>query len=374
MLKYRVLAGVAICVLTAACSKSGGAASQDPAPIPVVVAPVEQRELPVVLNEVGTVESTGSVAIQSRVDGQIVKVFVEDGQEVKAGEPLIQIDPAPLEIQLRIARATLARDEATLVNAQSKADRGKSLLAQKFISEDAYTQLKTDLQFARATVDADRAAVDNAALQLSYTMITAPVAGKIGRVNQQVGNMIRAVAQTPLVSLNVLDQVDVAFSVPQQQLELVRATLATSTPQVRAITPGADGEHVESLGTLTFIDNAADTMTGTIRLRARFDNQSRALWPGAFVTVALSLPVDGKSIVVPTVAIGEGPHGQFVYVVNESIAEQRQVQVGRASSEWSIVTGVQPGELVVVDGQSRLSPNARISIFPVGKAPPGNPA
>ena len=379
MLKYRALAGVALCILIAACSKSGGTASKDPAPIPVVVAAVEQRDMPVVLNEVGTVESTGSVAIQSRVDGQIVKVFVADGQEVKAGQPLLQIDPAPLDIQLRIARATLARDEATLVNAQSKADRGKSLLAQKFISEDAYTQLKTDLSFAAATVDADRAAVDNAALQLSYSTIVAPVAGKIGRVNQQVGNMIRAVAQTPLVTLNVLDQVDVAFSVPQQQLELVRSTLATSAPQVRAVTTGAGGERVESLGTLTFIDNAADPLTGTIKLRARFDNQSRALWPGAFVTIALSLPVDGKSIVVPTVAIGEGPHGPFVYVANETIAEQRQVQVGRASNEWTIVTGVQPGEMVVVDGQSRLSPNARISIFPldkqtVGKHPVGDPA
>ncbi len=364
--KYGVVATIALCVCVAACNKSG-AAQPEVAAIPVVVAAVEQRELPVVLNEVGTVESTGSVVIQSRVDGQIVKVFVADGQEVKAGESLLQIDPVPLEIQLRIARATLARDEATLANAQSKANRGKSMLAQKFISEDAYTQLKTDLQFAQATVDADRATVDNAALQLSYTTITAPVAGKIGRVNQQVGNMIRAVAQTPLVTLNALDHVDVAFSVPQQQLELVRATLATSTPQVRASTTGAAGERVETLGTLTFIDNAADAITGTIRLRARFENQSRALWPGAFVNVALSLPVGGKSIVVPTVAIGEGPRGQFVYVVNESIAEQRQVQVGRASNEWTIVTGVQPGEMVVVDGRSRLSPNARISIFPVDK-------
>jgi multidrug efflux system membrane fusion protein len=367
MLKYGVLAGVAISIGVAACSKSGGAASQEPPPIPVVVAVVEQRELPVVLNEVGTVESTGRVAIQSRVDGQIVKVFVADGEEVKAGEPLLQIDPAPLEIQLRIARATLARDEATLVNARSKAERGKALLAQKFISADAYTQLNTDLQFARATVDADRAAADNAALQLSYTTIVAPVAGKIGRVDQQVGNMIRAVAQTPLVTLNVLDEVDVAFSVPQQQLERVRATLSTSAPQVRAITTGADGERVESVGTLTFIDNAADALTGTIRLRARFDNRSRALWPGAFANIALSLPVDGKSVVVPTVAIGEGPHGRFVYVVNETIAEQRQVQVGRASNEWTIVTGVQPGEVVVVDGQSRLSPNARVAIFPLDK-------
>jgi membrane fusion protein, multidrug efflux system len=365
--KYGFLAAITLCVCVSACSKGGGDAKPEVAAIPVVVAAVEQRELPIVLNEVGTVESTGSVAIQSRVDGQIVKVFVADGEEVRAGQPLIQIDPAPLEIALRIARATLARDEATLANARSKAERGRSLLAQKFISEDAFTQLKSDLQFAEATVDADRAAVDNAALQLGYATITAPVAGKIGRVAQQVGNMVRAAAQTPLVTLNVLDHVDVAFSIPQQQLELVRAMLANSKPQVRATTTGAAGERIETVGELTFIDNAADTLTGTIRLRARFDNRSRALWPGAYVNVVLSLPVEGKSIVVPSVAIGDGPNGAYVFVVNESIAELRGVQVGRAGDEWTIVTGVQPGEMVVVDGQSRLSPNARVSIFPAGK-------
>jgi multidrug efflux system membrane fusion protein len=365
--KYGVVAGFVLCAGLSACGKGGGAAQPEVKAIPVVVAAVEQRELPIVLNEVGTVESTGSVTIQSRVDGQIVKVFVADGQEVKAGAPLIQIDPEPLDIALRIARATLARDEATLANAKSKLERGRSLLAQKFISQDAFTQLTTDLQFAQATVDADRATVDNAALQLSYATITAPVAGKIGHVSQQVGNMIRAVAQTPLVTLNVLDRVDVAFSIPQQQLELVRATLATSQPQVRATTTGASGERIETVGELTFIDNAADTLTGTIKLRARFDNQSRALWPGAYVNVTLSLPVDGKAIVVPSVAIGDGPNGAYVFVVSESIAELRGVQVGRASDEWTIVTGVQPGEMVVVDGQSRLSPNARVQIFPAGK-------
>src|SRR5512147_375116 len=349
--KYGVVAGFVLCVGLSACGKGGGAAQPEVKAIPVVVAAVEQRELPIVLNEVGTVESTGSVTIQSRVDGQIVKVFVADGQEVKAGQPLIQIDPEPLDIALRIAQATLARDEATLANAKSKLERGRSLLAQKFISQDAFTQLTTDLQFAQATVDADRAAVDNAALQLSYATITAPVAGKIGRVSQQVGNMIRAVAQTPLVTLNALDRVDVAFSIPQQQLELVRARLATSQPQVRAMTTGASGERIETVGELTFIDNAADTLTGTIKLRARFDNRSRALWPGAYVNITLSLPMDGKAIVVPSVAIGDGPNGAYVFVVSESIAELRGVQVGRASDEWTIVTGVQPGEMVVVDGQ-----------------------
>ena len=282
MLKYRALAGVAICICVAACSKSGGAASQDPAPIPVVVAAVEQRELPVVLNEVGTVESTGSVAIQSRVDGQIVKVFVADGQDVKAGEPLIQIDPAPLDIQLRIARATLARDEATLVNAQSKADRGKSLLAQKYISEDAYTQLKTDLQFAHATVDADRAAVDNAALQLSYATIVAPVAGQ-DRPGQSTGRQ-----HDPR---NGADPTGVAERARSGRRRVLGAATATRTgasdardvdaASARDSRPVSAASGSSRSATLTFIDNAADSLTGTIRLRARFDNQSRALWPGA---------------------------------------------------------------------------------------------
>jgi multidrug efflux system membrane fusion protein len=360
---------IAICFGLSGCGKGAGNVVQEAPAIPVVVAAAEQRELPVLIREVGTVESTGAVTIQSRVDGQIVKVFVADGEEVKADQPLIQIDPAPLDIQLRIARATLARDEATLANAISKEQRGESLLAQKFISDDAFKQLKTDRQFAQATVDADHAAVDNAALQLSYATVRAPVAGKIGHVSQQVGNMIRAVAQTPLVTLNVLDSVDVAFSIPQQQLDLVRAAMRIAAPTVRATAPesGGDAEADDAAGTLTFVDNTADPTTGTIKLRARFDNRARTLWPGAYVNVTMSLPVEDKAVVVPTVAIGEGPNGAYVYVVSESIAEQRAVKVGRASDDMTIVSGVQPGELVVVDGQSRLSPNARVAIFPAGR-------
>ena len=366
-----VAGALAIWVGLSGCNKSGGNVVQEAAPVPVVVAAAEERELPVVIREVGTVESTGAVTIQSRVDGQIVKVFVADGEEVKADQPLIQIDPAPLDIQLRIARATLARDEATLANAIAKEQRGDALLAQKFISIDAYKQLKTDREFAAATVDADHAAVDNAALQLSYATVRAPVAGKIGHVSQQVGNMIRAVAQTPLVTLNVLDSVDVAFSIPQQQLDLVRAAMHGGAPAVRATAPGAsdgDADPTAATGTLTFIDNAADPLTGTIKLRARFDNRARTLWPGAYVNVTMSLPVEGRAIVVPSVAIGQGPNGAYVYVVSESIAEQRAVQIGRTGQDMTIVTsGVQPGELVVVDGQSRLSPNARVAIFPAGR-------
>jgi multidrug efflux system membrane fusion protein len=359
----------AICVASSGCGRSGGNVAQDAPAVPVVVAAAEQRELPVVIREVGTVESTGAVTIQSRVDGQIVKVFVADGEEVKADQPLIQIDPAPLDIQLRIARATLARDQATLENAISKEQRGDALLAQKFISVDALKQLKTDREFAAATVAADHAAVDNAALQLGYATVRAPVAGKIGHVSQQVGNMIHAVAQTPLVTLNVLDSVDVAFSIPQQQLDLVRAAMHTAAPTVRATAPGTGGDTDanDAVGTLTFIDNAADPTTGTIKLRARFDNRARTLWPGAYVNVSMNLPVQEASIVVPTVAIGEGPNGAYVYVVSESVAEQRAVKVGRASDDMTIVSGVQPGELVVVDGQSRLSPNARVAIFPAGR-------
>jgi len=359
--------GACVAIGVTGCGKQGGHAAPDPPPVPVVVAAAEQRELPIVIREVGSVESTGAVTIQSRIDGQIVEVFVADGQEVTAGQPLIQIDPAPLDIALRIARATLARDEATLANAVSKEKRGEALLAQKFISIDAFKQLKTDREFAQATVDADHAAVDNAALQLGYATILAPVAGKIGHVTQQVGNMIRAAQQTPLVTLNVLDSVDVAFSVPQQQLDLVRASLNSTPPEVRATVPAATGESRDAMGQLTFIDNSADPMTGTIKLRARFDNRARVLWPGAYVNVTMTLPVAEQSVVVPSVAIGEGPNGAFVYVVGESIAELRAVQVGRAAADWTIVSGVQPGELVVVDGQSRLSPNARVTIYPKGR-------
>ena len=354
-------------MILVACSR--GRAQDAPhreAAVPVVVASVEQQSVPVTLSAIGTIESNGSVIVQTRVDGQIVKVLVRDGQEVRAGEALIQIDPEPFSIALRMVQATLARDAAMLLNAQAKLRRGQELFDQHFISNDEFTQLQADNDSAKATVDADRASVDNARLQLSYATIVAPVSGKIGHIAQQVGNTVHVSAQTPLTTLNVLDTVDVSFAIPARELSLVRGVLATNPPQVQVSVDGGVGKYTAS-GKLSFIDNTADPATGTIRLRARFDNRNRALWPGQFVTVVLNLPTDASSTVVPNAAIAEGPGGSYVYVVGKnSVAEQRAVQVLRSTASVTIVTGVQPGEQVVVDGQSRLAPDMHVTVRPAG--------
>ncbi len=361
-----------LCIaLAAGCSKGGTdpKSKQSPA-IPVVTAPVEQRSLPLVLRAVGTVESTGSVNIQSRVDGQIVRVFVRDGDEVRAGQPLLQIDPAPFEIQLRLAQATLAGNEARLQNAKAKAEHGRRLIEQHYISTDEYTQLKTDLDAAAAVVEQDRAAVDNAKLQLSYARIVAPVAGKIGHITQKVGNTVHVTAQTVLTTLNVLDPIEVSFAVPEQQLGTVRGALAAARPPVQASVDGAEGKTVQLTGQLTFVDNAADPTTGTIRLRASFDNRARSFWPGQLVTVALHLAENSQNTVAPLVAVAQGPNGSYVYVVKDSTAEQRPVRIERTSENWAILSGVQAGEHVVVDGQSRLRPDAPVRVV----QPPTKPA
>jgi multidrug efflux system membrane fusion protein len=357
---------IASCCALSGCQDDGKAnGKRGQAKIPVITAKAEERELPFKLTALGTVESTGTVALQPRVDGQVVKVFVRDGQEVKIGQPLMQIDPVPFQLQLRMAEATLARDKAKLENAHAKADRGKSLFDQHYLSNDEYTQLRTDLDGAQATVDQDRAAVDNARVQLGYATITAPVAGKIGHIAQQVGNTLHVASATPITTLNVLDTVDVTFALPEQQINAIRGALAQGAAKVE-VNPAANSEGQAKLaGTVSFVDNTVDVTTGTIKLHARFDNRSRALWPGQFVTVNVNLPASGKSTVIPAVAISEGPKGPYIYVVqNGGIAEQRPVQVLRTSEAHAIVTGVNVGEEIVIDGQSRLTPNAPVDVHP----------
>jgi multidrug efflux system membrane fusion protein len=365
-----VLLGALVLV---ACSNGSATEPRRVPAIPVVVANVERREVPLTLTAIGTVESSGSVNVQTRVDGQIVKVFVADGAEVKAGQPLIQIDPAPFQIQLRMAQATLARDQARFENARTKEAHGRALVKQRFISEDDHAQLKSDLDAADATVAMDRAAVDNAQLQLDYATIKAPVSGKLGVVNQKVGNTVHATAQsttqTPLTTLNILDPVDVSFAIPEQQLGALRATLMSAPPEVDLGVSSSAGAPAHLTGKLSFVDNAADPTTGTLHLRARFPNTTRELWPGQFVTVTLHIGGDAQATVVPAVSLENGPEGTYVYVVNEhAVAEQRVVKVERMADTWAIVSGVEPGEQVVVDGQSRLQPGS-----PVARKNPAKP-
>jgi len=352
-------ASTALCL--AACSPGRAAPANQDSVIPVATAEVQQRVVPRSVNVVGTVESTGMVTLQSRVDGQITRVYVHDGDEVRAGERLFQIDPAPFELQVRMAQATLARDRALLENARAKEHHGAELEQQHYIAADAFTQLETDLASAAAVVDQDRAALDNAKLQLQYATITAPVAGKIGHIAQQVGNTVRAATQTPLTTLNILDEVEVVFALPEQELATVRLAMGAERDPLAVTASSVGAESAQATGKLTFIDNSADPVTGTIRLRAQFDNRDRVLWPGQLVNIALNLPTTGPELTIPSAALGESAQGSYVFIVNRAgLAEQRTVQILRTTSDAAVVSGVLAGERVVIDGQSRLTPNAHV--------------
>lgn len=364
------LLSVATLVTLSGCSGHAANSERASPAVPVSVAVATLQSVANDIEAVGTIESTGSVAIVPRIDGPIEKVWVRDGEEVKAGQRLVEIDPAPFQIAVRAAAATLARDSALLENARAKRDEGRRLYGQKFISADALTQLETDYDAASATVESDRAALDNARLQVGYATIVAPVAGKLGHIALQKGNFLRAAAAAPITTLEVLDPVDVSFTVPAQQIDLVRAALAHSRPKVTVV-PTEDGAAAApEAGVLSFIDNAADPTTGTIRLRARFANPKHTLWPGSFVSVTLELPSTAAALTIPAAALAQGPNGPYVFVVGAgSTAEQRPVTVIRTTSDLAIVQGVQAGEQIVTDGQSRVTPHGRVAIKAPRHAP-----
>jgi membrane fusion protein, multidrug efflux system len=350
-----------VAALVSGCSRSSAEPHARPDPVvPVLTSLVEKRTVPVSVHAVGSVEPIASVAILARVDGPIEKVFVADGQDVKAGEPLVQIDPEPLRIQVRVNHANLQRDVAQQEDAKAKEARGRALLDQHFISPDDYALLKANLDSATATVASDRALLDQAKLQLTYTTIRAPVAGKIGHIALQTGNMLHAASTDPLTTLNVLDTVDVSFTVPERSVQAVRRAAQMNAATVTVTE--TDSPQAAISGALTFIDNTVDRQTGTLRLRARMDNESHALWPGEFVAVSLTIGEDNDATVVPSVAVQPGPKGPYVFIVRQdSSIEQRAVQVARVADDLTLVGGVQAGERVVTDGQSRLTPGMRVS-------------
>ena len=360
---WSILGAAPLFALLGGCGSDADAQKSVRAPsVPVTVASVTRRMVPLTIRAAGSVEAAASVVVVSRVDGPIVSVLVKDGQDVKADQALVQIDPQPLRIQVRTAEANLARDSAQLDDAHAKEARGRALLAQHYISNEEYLQLKANLDSAAATVRADRAALDQAKLQLGYSTVRAPVSGRIGHLALQVGNMVHAAAAEPLTTLNVLDTVDVSFAVPEQNLAAIQQALAANSAKVIVLPPAGSSSRALT-GELSFIDNAIDRTSGTIRLRARFSNGEHVLWPGQFVAVDLALASEEAAIVVPAVAIAEGPEGSYVFVVKNDLAvEQRAVKVARLAGEDALVSGVQPGERVVVDGQSRLTPGARVSI------------
>jgi multidrug efflux system membrane fusion protein len=328
--------------------------------VPVTTAAVVRKSMPLKLEAIGNVEPSTTVAVKSRIDGQITAVHLTDGRDVAKGDLLFELDARALEAQVRQMEATLQRDRALVANQVAKEKRYSELLAQGFISPDAYNQIKTDLDAGRATAEANEANLQSARVQLSYTRIYAPIAGRAGKVQIQLGNVVKANDTTPLVTINAVMPIYVSFAVPEQHLARIRSFLAKGALAVRA-RPTGDTQTVSD-GTLTFIDNAVDQQTGTIRLRATFANRDSALWPGQFASVTVTLDRQDNAIVVPADALQNGPKGPYVYVVrSDSSAEMRSVKIDRTDGPEAVIAeGVKEGETVVVSGQIRLTPGIKV--------------
>lgn len=330
--------------------------------VPVNVARVVLKTVPVRLRAIGNVEPFTTVAVKARIDGQIVAVHFKEGDEVHKGDTLFEIDRRPLQAQLQQAQANLLKDRALLDHANEQDKRYKDLLEKKFVSPDAYAQIRTNSETAAAQVSADQAAIESARLQLDYCTIRSPITGYAGKIQIQEGNLVKANDTISLVVLNQVVPVNVSFSVPEQSLSAVRKYQADGELQVTAQVPNSGFTPVP--GKLSFIDNSTDATTGTIKLKAQFPNTDKALWPGQFVDVVLTLTHQDNAIVVPPTAIQNGPNGQYVFIVKpDGTVDMRDVKVARSEGDFTVVaSGVKPGDTVVTVGQLRLAPGTKVAI------------
>jgi multidrug efflux system membrane fusion protein len=333
-----------------------------PPPVPVLVAKAVQRDIPVEIDEIGTVEAYATVAVRAQVGGVLEKVSFREGQDVRAGDVLFQLDARPYEAALQSARAALARDEAQLKTAQQNVERYRGLADKEFVTREEYDTLVTTADALDATVRADRAAVDKAAVDLEYCTLRSPISGRTGQLMVNAGNVVKANGDTPLVVINQIDPIYVAFSVPERDLPEIKARFTAGSLAVRA---AADGDVSDpSVGKLTFLDNTVERSTGTVRLKATFDNARRTLWPGQFVNVQLALATHPGAVLVPSQAIQTGQSGPYAFVVkDDGTVESRPVEAGTAlDGETVIRKGIAAGETVVTDGQLRLVPGARVAV------------
>ena len=339
-----------------------------PPAVPVSTVAVAVKSVPVRLQAIGNVEPYTTVAVKARVDGQIVSVHFKEGDEVRQGTVLFEIDPRPFAAALKQAQANLLKDKALLDRANEQEKRYKDLLAKNFISADAYEQVRTNAQTAAATVAGDEAAIESAKLSLDYCTIRSPVTGYAGRIQIQQGNLVKANDTNPLVTINQVVPIYTSFSIPEQNIADIRKYQANGELKVQATF--ANASHVPIAGKLSFLDNSADTTTGTIKLKAEFPNTDKALWPGQYVNVVLTLYEQQDAVVTPSAAVQNGPNGQYVFVIKPDLtAELRNIKVTRAEGDDTVVaSGLQPGDQVVTVGQVRLAPGTKVSVAKPAKS------
>lgn len=328
--------------------------------VPVTLATVENRNMPLQLTAIGTVEAMATVAIKARVDGQLIEAFFEEGQRVKQGQKLFRIDPRPFETTLRQAQANLARDRAQAQKARGDLERYKSLAGKGFASRQKFEEATAASAAMASVVIASQAAVDQAKLQLGFTTITSPIEGRTGSLLVSVGNLVKANDTQPLVSITQIRPINVVFSVPEKHRLTLRRLMATKQVAVEAVLD--DDTAQPQQGVLAFVNNTVDAGTGTIQLKARFPNENEVLSPGAFVNVALTLKERPNAITIPTPALQVGQNGTFVFVADENNkVEMRPITVANSTSTFTVVSsGLKAGEKVVTDGQLQLVPGASI--------------
>lgn len=319
--------------------------------------------MPVEVDVVGTAEAYSSVAVRAQITGELTSVNFQQGQDVQAGQVLFTLDRRPLEAALSQAESNLRRDVAQAGNAKAVAKRLDDLVERGISTRAERDTAQATATALEATVGANTAAVENAKVQLQYATIRAPISGRTGALMVNAGNLVRANDQTPLVVINQISPIYVSFGIPENVLSDLRRYMAQGSLQVEA-TPSGDEGSPPSIGHITFVDNAVDQTTGSIKVKATFPNANRKLWPGQFVNIVVRLSTDRSAIVAPTAAVQTGPQGQYVFLVkpDKTVAMQPVTVARSAGADTIIKEGLNDGDVVVTDGHLRLVPGSHISV------------
>ena len=341
--------------------------------VPVLVATVERRDMPILLDGLGTVQAFNSVTIKTVVDGPLIAVNFAEGQMVRKGDLLARVDPRSYQAAYDQVVAKKAQDEALLANARADLVRYQKLVSNNYTSAQQSDTQKALVAQYEAQVRQDQAQIDAARTNLDYTSIVSPLDGRTGVRQVDQGNIVHAGDATGLVVITQLQPIFVMFTLPQQSLPAVAKAMAAGQATVVATPQGGSRSAVLDTGVLTVLDNQVDSTTGTIKLKAQFPNRDSKLWPGGFVGVRLQVDTQANAVVVPPAAIQRGPRGSFVYVVGaDNTATRLEIKTGYEDERYAIVSdGLKGGEKVVTDGASRLTDGAKVTIAePPSDAPP----
>jgi len=328
---------------------------------PVTIATARLAAVPVQVHAIGNVEAYSTVSVKAQVAARIEKAYFTEGQDVRKGDLLFTLDRAPFDAALQQAEANLAKDQAQLENAKAEAERYTELFQEGIVSKEQYDSMRTNADALSASVRADTAAIDKARIDLSYCSIQSPIDGRTGALLVHPGNLVKD-NDAALVVLNQIHPIYVTFSVPEQHLRDIKSYRGRGPLRIEATIPNQ--EQNPSQGVMTFIDNAVDSTTGTIKLKGTFDNPDNRLWPGQFVNVALTLKTQANAVVAPSQAVQTGQAGQYVFVVKQDMtAELRPVVVANAVGNQTVIQkGLAAGETVVTDGQLRVVPGMKVGV------------